>query len=271
MGNRAIYHDGWIANTTPRNMPWNMPNATGSDTATYAWELYDLNSDFSQSQNVADKYPEKLREMQTLFDDEARKYKVYPLQDEGGRMRGMKMAKQSGEPPRTHFVYWGKDIQSPSGPPIFFTSFSVEADIELHSEADSGVIFAAGSKFGGWSFYLMDGKPVAYTSGSGVALGGAQSKVIGNSALSTGPHHLQFDFAATGKGGILSILVDGEVVGSGPVTHPPKSLAGNGETYDTGRDTNVAVSPDYDKEGPFEGEIRKVEVRVELPAAAGRE
>ncbi|MBP6683293.1 MAG: hypothetical protein KA159_08250, partial [Halioglobus sp.] len=266
--NRGIYHNGWLANTTPRNMPWNMPRERGSDVSTYTWELYDLSTDFSQSNNLADKYPQKLRDMQALFDTQARKYNVYPLQDVGGQIRGMKAAMASGQPPRTKYVYWGRDVflQLRIAPPIFFMPFSIEAEVEVPEGGGDGVIVAAGSKFGGWSFYLDDGKPVAFASVSPLIPSQYQSRVAADTPLSPGNHTLRFNFEPAGQGGTLTISADGKRVASGSIRKRPTMLAGNGETFDTGRDTNVAVSPDYRREGVFNGLINRVEILINMPA-----
>jgi arylsulfatase len=92
-----------------------------------------------------------------------------------------------------------------------------------------------------------------------------QSKIVADRVLSPGSHTLGFDFAMAGEGGTLTISVDGETVATGPVERRPKILAGNGETFDTGRDTNVPVSPDYSGEGAFSGSIGKVAVSVKMP------
>ncbi len=268
-GNRGIYHDGWLANTTPRNMPWNMPVQRATDTSSYTWELYNLREDFSQSHDLAASHPEKLKEMQAIFDREARKYNVYPIQDAGGQVRGRNMASRSGKRPRLHYVYWGAGIHLQYGvaPPIFHLPFSLEADVEVPGEGGQGVITAAGSKFGGWSFYLEEGRPVAYASVSGLPLPGAQSRVAADQALTPGRHLITFDFNATSEnGGTLTIFVGGREVAKGPIAKRPKMLAGNGETFDTGRDTNVPVSPDYEREGAFNGRINKVEVNLKMPA-----
>lgn len=265
--NRAIYHDGWLASTTPRNMPWNMPRAKGTDVTTYAWELYDLREDFSQSNDLAAQYPEKLAELQSLFDAEARQYNVYPLQDAGGQQRNIDMMRHAGVRPRANYVFWGKDIhlQMMSAPLITFLPFSLQAEIEVPPGGGEGVIVAAGSQFGGWSFYLDGGRPVAFASVSPLPLPGMQSKVVADRVLSPGRHIIGFEFTMAGDGGTLTITVDGETVATGPVERRPKILAGNGETFDTGRDTNVPVSPDYSGENAFNGSIGKVAVSVKMP------
>ena len=263
-GNRAIYHQGWLANTVPRNMPWTMPTTRGSDTSTYDWELYDLGNDFSQSRNLADELPRKLEELQALFDVEARKYNVYPIQDKGGQVRGSRRPREKGTQAGVPHIVWGPNVYLPmlSGPRIFSMSFSIEAQIEVPMDGGNGVIYAAGSHFGGWSFYLDEGRPVAYASISPLPIAGMHSKVSSEVSLSPGFHRLRFDFDVIEQGGDLTIAVDGEEVGRGPIIRRPRRMAGNGETFDTGRDTNVPVSPDYQHEGVFNGEIKKVDVWV---------
>ena len=270
-GNRGIYHDGWLASTTPRNMPWNMPVQKPTDTSTYQWELYNLREDFAQTNNVADQYPEKLEELQALFDEEARKNNVYPIQDAGGKVRGMKMMSGGGDKPRTEYTYWGRDIQLQLGvaAPIFFLPFTVTADVDIPAGGGEGVMLAAGSQFGGWSFYLNGGVPTAFASISGLPIEGGQSRVTADSPLSPGEHTVVYDFMPAGAGGTLTISVDGEQVASGDIARRPTMLAGNGETFDTGRDTNVPVSPDYEKEGVFNGALNKVTVNIKMPARGG--
>lgn len=76
--NRALYHDDWIASTTPARLPWETIGAA-PDPDDYQWELYNLADDFSQAKNVAKDNPEKLRDLQTRFLIEAVKYNVLPL------------------------------------------------------------------------------------------------------------------------------------------------------------------------------------------------
>ena len=269
LGNRGIYHDGWLANTTPRNMPWNIAESrAGSDVGSYPWELYDLRTDFSQSHDLAVQEPERLREMQALFDAQARKYDVYPIQDSGAMDRVTRMMMAAGSF-KLDYVYWGRDIrlQMMSAPPIFSMPFSVEAEIVVPEGGGNGVIVAAGSYFGGWSFYLKDGKPVACAAVSPLPLPGMQSSVVSRESLPAGPHTLRYDFDIDGDGGTITISVDSAEVASGHIARRPLILAGNGETFDTGRDANVPVSREYEMEGVFDGEIKKVQVKIRPTAA----
>jgi arylsulfatase A-like enzyme len=267
LGNRGIYHDGWLANTIPRNMPWNITQMRpGSDVTTYKWELYDLSTDFSQSHDLAAKDPQKLEVMQALFDTEGRRNNVYPIQDSGARYRAVQMARFLKTPLKTRYVYWGRDIQLTFAtmPPIFAMPFSIEADVEVRDGDANGVIVAAGSVFGGWSFYLKDGKPVAYAAAS--QLPGQQFRVAAPQALPAGTNKVRFDYAASqGNRGVMTIFVNGLEVAHGDIAHAPTTPAGIGETFDIGRDSNVPVSDEYQNEGVFTGEIKRVQVDLKPP------
>ncbi|WP_202410412.1 arylsulfatase [Pseudomaricurvus sp. HS19] len=266
IGNRGIYHDGWIANTAPRNMPWNIArDRPGSDVTTYEWELYNLNKDFSQSNNVAAEFPQKLADMQKLFDAEARKHNVYPIQDTGGMARAMHMAQKAGSF-RSDYVFWGRDVsvQLMSAPPITMMPFSLEAEIVVPEGGAEGVMAAAGSRFGGWSFYLKDGKPTAFAAVSPQP--GYFTRIAADKALTPGRHTVRYDFTYNlmDDAGTLVISVDGEEVVEAQVQKRPGIIAGNGETFDTGRDSNLPVTTDYVDQGIFTGEINKVSVKIRI-------
>src|SRR5690606_38929430 len=153
LGNRAIYHDGWWAGTTPQRLSWrtDMPKFEGTP-EDYEWELYNLDQDFSQAQNLAASHPEKLAELKALFDKEAERNNVFPLDDrlDLPRFAG---ALALGVQPRSSYVYWGKDISVPvEVAPRLVGSFSLEAEIETRPGAADGVLAAFGGKHAGWSF-----------------------------------------------------------------------------------------------------------------------
>jgi hypothetical protein len=267
MGNRGIYNDGWLANTTPRNVPWTIAGPRqGSDITTYHWELYDLRTDFSQTHDLSAADPQRLKKMQALFDVEARRNNVYPIQDSSLGFRGMQWMRASG-PLKTHYVFWGRNIRLPDigAPPIFALPFTLEADVEVPESGANGVVVAAGSLFGGWSFYLKDGRPVAYAAVS--QMPGQQFRVAAEKPLAPGPNKLRFDLQAAGEGGVMTIFVNGAEVARGELPRRPRTLAGLGETFDVGRDSNAPVSDEYQEEGVFTGEIDKVVVDVKLPPA----
>lgn len=262
-GNRAIYHKGWLANTTPRNTPWNLlTRAVDTDPSTHTWELYDLRSDFSQSRNVAAEHPEILAQMETVFDQEARRNNVYPIQSSGSRERMSKMHPE-GRETVTETIFWGPDVRlnRDSAPPIFSRSFTVAAKIKVPTEGADGVLLAAGSQFGGWSFYLQDGRPTVAAARSPQS--GGLSRVTTGTALPPGDHHLIFEVDHQEEGSEVRIVLNDQEIGSGHIEQRPSLLAGLGETLDSGRDTNVPVVSDYrQSEGVFSGHIDKITVRL---------
>ena len=157
-GNRAIYHDGWLAGTVHR-FPWEYaPHAT---LTTDKWELYDTRADFSLAHNLAADDPEKLKSMQDLFLEEAVLNHVLPIDDRSVERFD---AKTAGRPDlmagRTSLtLYPGMSVNENSFINLKNASHSITADVEIPEAGVNGVILAQGGKFGGWSFYLKDGKP----------------------------------------------------------------------------------------------------------------
>jgi len=267
-GNRGIYHDGWFAGTTPRNYPWELTTQReNSDVTTYPWELYHVDSDFSQANDLASERPDKLAAMQQLFDQEARDNWVYPIHDSGAPNRGMVMAQGGGGPGfRTDYVVWGPNVSLGmyAAPYFYSLPFTLTADITVPEAGANGVLVAAGSYFGGWSFYLHDNKPVAMASVS--PLPGGQTRLSGDQAIAPGEHTVTYNFTPQGLGGHLRIAVDGQVVAEGDVAERPLSIAGNGEKWDTGRDLYTPVSTDYADGGYFTGTLHKVTVKLQPPS-----
>ncbi len=258
LGNRSIYHDGWFANTTPPGPPWQTPGPP-PDVLSYEWELYNLEEDFAQANNVADEHPEKLREMQALFDREATSNDVYPLRN------GLAPRVISGLPSE-EVVLWGDRMSLPraSWPKIFGRSFTLTAHIET-DKPETGVLASIGSLLGGWSFYLKDGKPAAYQTYS--SREGSQYRVIADDPVKPGASTVSYRFDYDGggrfKGGTLHILVDGVEVAQGRMERTIAAPMPDGETFDVGRDRGAKVSPDYQGHAPFEGTIEKIVVQMD--------
>jgi arylsulfatase len=263
-GNRAIYHDGWLANTTPVRMPWESLPPKGTSVLDYQWELYDLRHDYSQTNNLAAKDPARLQELEALWDAEAQRNNVYPLDDRFGFARLSASAARAMAPARS-FVYWGGDITltRDAAPPLTGRSFTLTADIDVPAKGGNGVLVAYGSYFAGWSFYLKDGKPVAVVAHSQQP--GDHWRVAADTALAPGPASVRYTFESDGgvaAGGTLRITVNDREVARGHVGATPVQMVGLGETFDTGRDTGAPVSDDYRDEGVFDGTIHKIAVDV---------
>ncbi|MBW1743320.1 MAG: arylsulfatase [Deltaproteobacteria bacterium] len=262
LGNRAIYHEGWMANTTPKVMPWEMVSPEGSP-LDYEWELYHIEEDFSQAVNLAAQYPGKLEELRNLWWQEAERNNVLPLDDRRGAMRFIPQRLEKGST-RDQYEYWGKGISvfSHHAVPLAMCDFTIDADITAPEEGAHGVILALGSWFGGWSFYFDKGRPIAHHAFSQQPAD--QFKIASETVLPPGDHRLRFAFeydgGGIGKGGDLQILVNGEVIAQGRVERQILLSSGVGETLDIGRDTGVTVVAEGAGTKGFNGEIHKVEV-----------
>src|SRR5437016_2370002 len=271
-GNRGIYHDGWMANTTPFAPPWDLATGKLPDVVNgYKWELYNLNEDFSQFNNLADKMPDKLKEMQALFLTEAAKYQVLPLDNTAfSRLQTPRPSAIAG---RTVFTYAGENSGIPLGnaPDILDKDYTIAAEITVPKGGAEGMIVTLGGRFGRFGLYLLKGKPVfAYNlldterfrweGGLGLA------RDIFGKALAPGKHTLVFDFKydgpGPGKGGTGVFTVDGKEMAKKTIAHTIPLLMSIDETFDIGLDTGTGVDESYKLPFKFTGTIDKLTVKL---------
>jgi arylsulfatase A-like enzyme len=262
-GNRGIYHDGWLANTVHR-APWELrPRRPLEEDK---WELYHVDVDFSSANDLATKEPEKLKELQELFTKEAIKNQVLPLDD---RTLERANAALVGRPDlmggrTTLTVYEGMVGMTEN---VFINtknrSYSITADVVIPEGGANGVILAQAGRFGGWSLYMKEGKPMfAYN-----YLGLKTYKIAGAKALPAGKAAIRFDFTydgdGIGKGGKGTILVNGKEVAGGRIEKTQGFAFSADEGADVGMDSETPVTDDY-KEGDnkFTGKISKVVIEV---------
>ena len=268
LGNRGIYHEGWLANTTPQRLPWQMANmsadAMRNHAPEYRWELYELARDFSQSRDIAAKHRQKLAELQALFDEEARKNAVYPLDDRTAPNRyGPTYAHYLAQ--YDHYTYWGKDISVAleAAPRLTGRSFAIDADLAGLRENASGVIAAVGSRFGGWSFYLKDGHPAVAHALS--PLEEDRFDLVAEAVIRPGTvrlrYELVYDGGGAGKGGTVRISIDGRKVAEKRIDKTITLPANVGETFDVGLDRGVTVSDRLPRDGKLEADVAKLTVR----------
>ena len=260
--NRAIYHDGWIACTTPVGAPWD-PNTPTADVITgYKWELYNVAKDFSQADDLAAKMPDKLKDMQLLFYTEAARYDVLPL--DNSRVERIDPAiRPSLTRGRKSFTYTEGMTRIPEGasPDIKNKSWSITAEIKTKADT-TGMIITNGGLFGGWALYLEKGKPVFHFNFVDVA----HYQVAGSDAISAGKHTLKMDFAydggGIGKGGNVTLSVDGKEVAKGRVEKSIPFRITLDESLDVGEDTGTPVNLKYDVPFKFTGKIDQVTVEL---------
>jgi arylsulfatase A-like enzyme len=259
--NRAIYNDGWIAATTPPLAPW----ATGKtiDVDDYQWELYDLSKDFSEANNLASGEPKKLRELQELFWIEAAKYNVLPLDNSKiERLDGSN--RPSLTRGRSLFTYYPGMTRIPAGsaPDIKNKSFKIAAEVEIPEGGADGVLITQGGRFNGWALYLLEGKPVFHYN----LIGKFRSSTSGKETLAPGKHVIVVDFkydgGGMGKGGAVTLTVDGKPAASGRLERTVPLLFSIDETLDIGEDTGTPASEDYHVPFKFPGGIKKVMIEL---------
>jgi hypothetical protein len=268
LGYRAIYHDGYLAGTTPLNPPWDSDSPSTQLDSSQPWELYDLRSDFSQSTNLATREPERLREMQALFDEEARRNGVYPLNPQRGtsRMDSLMFRLAAAAPFNRgqRFVYSGQgySVTQSDAPPLFARDFSIDIDATIPQGGD-GALIGYGSWFGGWSFYLDHGRPAVRHAFSQQPRD--QFSIVAPRALPAGRvrllYQFRYDGGGLGHGGTMQILVNGQRVAQGRIERQITVVAGIGETFDVGNDTGVPVLDYPEDRTRFNGEINRIVVR----------
>jgi arylsulfatase len=265
--NRGIYHDGWIASTHPMRLPWAKvePGAAGADPDDFKWELYHVAEDFSQADDLAAKNPEKLKELQAVFDAEAKKYNVYPL-DATFAERADVSIRPSLTRGRSTFTYYPGTIRVPEGaaPDTKNKDFSITAEVDIPDGGADGVIITQGGRFGGWGLLLMGGKlefDYAFSNQKQ-----HKYRVAAKEKLSPGKHTLKFDFKydgpGYGKGGTGTLSVDGNKVAEGKIERTIPVRFSLDETLDVGMDTGTPVVEDYVDKMPFKftGALKKVVV-----------
>jgi arylsulfatase len=257
ISNRGIYHEGWYANTHPPVPPWVL-NAPMPPVNEYKWELYNLNEDFSQANDLAAKMPEKLKEMQALFAEEAAKYQVLPLDNQ--QFERALAPRPSTTAGKTVFTYSGAmaGIPTDNAPNILGKSFTITAEVDV-PEGGDGMIVTEGGRWGGYGLYLLKGKPV-FTYNMLIL---AHYRWEGKELLAAGKHTLVFDFTYDGpgaaKGGTGVLKVDGKEVATQKIPHTIAFLMVADETFDIGSDTRTPVDDkDYQVPFRFNGKIDKL-------------
>jgi len=278
--NRGIYHDGWYACTTPPAAPWLLGTTKLPDVMDYKWELYNISEDFSQSNDLAAKNPEKLKELQALFVIEANKNQVFPL--DNSVLTRVITPRPSATAGRTTFTYTGENVGIPvaNAPSLLNRDYTINAEITVPAEGAEGMIATMGGRFGGYGLYLLKGKPVfvynlldlkRYRWEGGV---GAEDW-LGRS-LKPGKHTIVFEFKydgpGFGKGGTGVLSVDGKVLAQQKIEHTIPFLMTIDESLDIGLDTRTGVDDSYTLPFKFTGTINKVtyDIRSEQLTAEDR-
>lgn len=263
-GNRAIYHDGWMARTIHK-APWQQQPPTTLEED--VWELYEVSRDYSLVNDLAAKQPQKLAEMQALFLEEAQKHHVLPLDD---RFLERANAATAGRPDlmagRTSLTL--ADGMTGMQENVFLNvknrSKTITAEVDVPADGANGTIIAQGGRFGGWSLYVEDGRP-GYTYNF---LGLQRSDVTSTTQLKPGKSTIRFEFAydggGMGKGGTGTLYLNDEKIGEGRIEHTQGMVFSADETADVGIDlgTPVVESIGAEAASRFNGHIPKVTIAI---------
>jgi arylsulfatase len=266
-GNRAIYKDGWMASTTPLRLPWVTAGFEPSPDD-FKWELYHIDEDFSQANNVVDKYPDKLKELQDAFDVEARKYNVYPL-DSSMASRVDPAIRPSLTRGRTEFTYYPGMVRIPEGsaPDFKNKSWAIAGEVTIPDDGASGVLATIGGRFGGWALLLQDSKPEFVYALSNQSQ--HKFRITSDQAIPPGNHvvrvQFKYDGRGVGKGATATLFVDGQQVAQGQIPQTVPARFSLDETFDVGEDTGTPVVEDYADRMPypFTGTLKKFVVVLE--------
>jgi arylsulfatase A-like enzyme len=263
--NRAVYHDGWYAATTPPAPPWLLGTVKLPEDVVngYKWELYNLTEDYSQNNDLAAKNPDKLRQLQELFLVEATKYNVFPL--DNSVLPRLLAARPSATAGRTVFTYSGEmsGLPDSDAPSILNKSYTITAEVEIPQGGAEGMIATLGGRFGGYGLYLLKGKPVFTYN----FLDLTRFRWEGQQALAPGKHTIVFDFAydgpGFGKGGTGVLKVDDKEIASRKIPHTIPFLMAIDETFDVGVDTRTPVDDkDYQLPFRFTGKLAKLTYKL---------
>ncbi len=272
LGNRAIYDNGWVAATTPATRPWELSTATPPDVITgYNWELYNVNDDPTQFNDLAAKMPDKLNQMQDLFYSEAKKYSVLPL--DNSTLARWNTPRPNLTAGRSEFTYSGalSGVPPSAAPSVLNKSYTITAEVEIPEGGADGMIVTEGGRFGGYGLFLSKGD-----------FGVGRGKVVflynlldlkrtmwEGPELEPGKHTIVFEFKSDGpglgKGGGGVLSVDGKQVATNSLDHTTPVTFPEDESFDVGQDTRTGVAMiEYRYDAPFKftGKIDKLTFKL---------
>jgi arylsulfatase len=280
LGNRAIYHEGWVAATTPVTLPWELSTKTPPDVITgYNWELYNVQEDPTQFNDLAARMPDKVKQMQALFYSEAQKYNVLPL--DNSTLTRWNTPRPSLTAGRSEFTYTSpvSGVPASAAPSILNKAYTITAEVEIPQGGAEGMIVTEGGRFGGYGLFLSKGE-----------FGVGRGKVVflynlldlkrttwEGPELGPGSHTIVFDFKpegpGLGKGGTGVLSVDGKEVARNSLDHTTPITFPEDESFDIGQDTRTGIALieyRYDTPFKFTGKINKLTFKFEPEQQAKR-
>jgi len=278
MGQWALYDDGWLLSTKVDRAPWEAFGPANTDPLNnQVFQLYDLHKNWNQTDDVAAKYPQKVKDLRTKFVAEAKKYQVFPMDASvAARIVAPRPNITAG---RTEFVYTRPMTGTPQGdsPFLLDASYTITADVEVPQGGAEGMILTSGGRFGGYGFYLLKGKPMFVWNMVNLE----RIKWEGADALPPGRHTVEFDFKYDGLGlgtlafnnmsglgrpGTGTLKVDGKEVATKQMPKTLPMILQWDESFDIGSDTLTGVN-DADYKPPFAltAKLNKLTIKIDRP------
>jgi arylsulfatase len=278
MGQWALYDDGWFLSTKVNRAPWEAFGPANPDPLNnQVLELFNLNDDFSQTIDVAAKFPDRVKALKEKFVAEATRHQVFPLDASvAARIVAPRPNITAG---RTEFIYTTPMVGLPQGdsPLLLNTSYTITAEIEVPDGGAEGMILTSGGRFAGYGFYLLKGKPVFLWN----LVDLERLKWEAPDALAPGKHTLEFDFkyeglgpgtlafnnfSGVGRPGTGTLKVDGQVVDTKAMPKTLPMILQWDESFDIGSDTLTGVN-DADYKPPFAltAKLDKLTIKVDRP------
>ena len=260
-GNRAIYDRGWVAAARHPRLPWQ--GTINADFQQDPWELYNIEEDFSEANNLAAENPEKLEKLQKLFFSQARQYQVLPLDDRVSERFDVN-SRPSPAAGRTTFTYYPGVAPIPEGsaPSLKNRSFSITADVEIPESGAEGVLLTQGGRFAGWGFFLENSKPTYIYN----FLNAERYIIQSPQKLPLGKSTIRFDFdydgGEVGAGGTGKLFINDQQVAEGRIEKTVPYRLALDETFDVGRDTGTPVVETYQVPFAFTGNLQKVTLNL---------
>ncbi len=253
IGHRAMWDGGWKALTRHRR------NEPFEDDP---WELYHIDADFSECNDVASEHPDKLVDLVRQWSEEAARYSVFPLDDRYLAVRASTFTTPGSPRARDSFSYLGGAVRVPGAatPLVFNRDFSINVRIAPLKESDEGVLVAVGDVSGGYVLYVMDGRVVFEYS----YLGDRQT-LVSESTLVPGATELSVRFEKTGDyRGVGRLVVDGSVLCEVELLDMARGMLSWG-SLSVGADTLSPVSTSYKGDFPFTGHLERVDFELGKP------
>ncbi|MDP3676337.1 MAG: arylsulfatase [Novosphingobium sp.] len=261
MQNLGIYHDGWWAGTRPIAKASDITKAQKTDLSARVWELYKVDQDFSQSRDLASKYPEKLKEMVELFFSEAARKQILPIHGIGQGAEGRPRVNAG----RDTFTFYPGLTRLPEtvAPRLIGHGYIIVAEVEVSDVPASGVLVTHGGRFGGYAFYLDRGRPTFYYN----ATARQTYAIRATGSVPRGRHTISAQFvpdrSEPGTGGTMTIFVNGTPVANGRIERTHKTWISSSEGFDVGQDSLTPINDDYTVTGSrFSGRLEKVTIEI---------